>query len=529
MKDLINWNRRPWLVGCVLMLSVSACDLDIEATDSIITEEGEGTFSGVGNPASSVNDLYNSVGGHLGAQDNFYALSEVSTDELLVPTRGTDWGDNGIWRTLHAHTWRPDHQYVLNAWNQMNQNVFRASEIIETSSSTPLDIANAKFVRAYSMYNVMDLYGQVPFRDVFSDPSDNPSVLTRQEAYDFILRDLNEALSDLPITSPGGETNRASRATANFLKAKLLLNAHIYNGTGTPSGADLQGVIDAVDEIEADGFALEDDFFSIFKDASDSEEIWWVVASVGSRIWNGLHYNQTSSENQGGGWNGFSTLAEFYDTFDGNPNSNFPEDAEDERRGFVPDAATADETNIGIGYGFLVGQQYGVTEWNGDGAPVSIGALNDRPGNPLVFTKELPGLVGNNERNGIRVIKYHPVDDSFRSHLIVFRFADAYLMRAEARLRNGDAGTALAEINALRVLREAAPLASLTEDELLDERGRELYAEWWRRNDMIRFGQFTRDWEFKDPGSVGDENRSLYPIPSDALLSNPNLVQNPGY
>ena len=100
-------------------------------------------------------------------------------------------------------------------------------------------------------------------------------------------------------------------------------------------------------------------------------------------------------------------------------------------------------------------------------------------------------------------------------------------MKAEAILRSGGDATAL--VNELRVLRGAIPLGTIFENELLEERGRELYLELVRRTDMIRFGQFTRNWEFKDPTSIGDETKNLYPIPSNALLSNPNLVQNPGY
>ena len=90
-------------------------------------------------------------------------------------------------------------------------------------------------------------------------------------------------------------------------------------------------------------------------------------------------------------------------------------------------------------------------------------------------------------------------------------------------------GDATTMVNDLRTLRGATPLGSVSEADLLAERGRELYIEFWRRNDMLRFGQFTRDWEFKNPESVGDETRNLYPIPINALLSNPNLEQNPGY
>ena len=96
-------------------------------------------------------------------------------------------------------------------------------------------------------------------------------------------------------------------------------------------------------------------------------------------------------------------------------------------------------------------------------------------------------------------------------------------------LISGYAGWALAEVNELRVLRDATPLGYVSLDDMIDERGRELYVEFFRRNDLIRFCQFTKDWEFKDPAAVGDTNKNLFQIPLTALLSNPNLVQNPGY
>ena len=110
---------------------------------------------------------------------------------------------------------------------------------------------------------------------------------------------------------------------------------------------------------------------------------------------------------------------------------------------------------------------------------------------------------------------------------IFFRYSDAFLMKAEAMMRSGQDITAM--VNQLRTLRNASALASVSEQDLLDERGRELYAEFWRRNDMIRFGQYTRNWEFKDPSAVGDVSKNVFPIPDSQLILNPNLVQNPGY
>ena len=116
----------------------------------------------------------------------------------------------------------------------------------------------------------------------------------------------------------------------------------------------------------------------------------------------------------------------------------------------------------------------------------------------------------------------------FTGHLMVFRYSDAHLMKAEAILRGAN-GDATALVNQLRRIRGASEIASVTEQDLLDERGRELYTEGWRRNDMIRFGQYTRGWEFKSSGETGNNVRKLFPIPLPQLLANPSLVQNPGY
>lgn len=497
-------------------LTLGACsDLDIEETDSIIDNQ-TGDFTGVGDVDGALTSLYNAIRGQIENQGNLYALQEVSTDELLVPTRGTDWGDNGLWRLVHQHEWTAIHPFVRDTWNEQNQNVFNATEIIDDrSEASPSQEAEARFLRAFSMFWVMDLYGKVPFREVDEGIDVDPRVLSRQEAFDFIVNDLTTALSNLPNPSPGdSELNFASQAAANFLLAKLYLNKHIYYGEASPSTADLQMVVDNVEALEAKGFGLVEGYFDIFAPDLDNETIFFTTSSVGNVIWNGLHYNQNAPDNTGGGWNGFTTLAEFYDLFEGDPNTNYVGDGQEERRGWVPDASTANDENFGIGYGFLIDQQY-----DADGSE-----LQTRQNTPLSFTKDLPGLVGNNERTGIRVIKYHPSNGSFANHKIVFRFSDAYLMKAEAMMRMGDDVTEM--VNVLRTLRQASPLGSVTEDELLDERGREVYGEYWRRNDLIRFGAFDDTWEFKENN---DSYRLVYPIPSSALISNPNLTQNEGY
>ena len=261
-------------IGSLAILSavllVSCTDLEIKETDSIFSETGGDGFNGVADPAASLTNLNNNIRGNLEGQDNLYALTEVSTDETFVPTRGTDWGDNGIWRVLHQHTWSPSHNYVLSVWNQWNQNVFSATEIIDPrSNATSEEVAEAKFLRAFSMFWIMDLYGQVPFREPDEGPEIEPRVLSRVEAYDFILSDLDDAINGLSSTGPNNDATRfGHKSAARFLKARVLLNSGVYSGAGAPDNAALAEVINLVNQIEADGYALQEGFFEIFKSCS---------------------------------------------------------------------------------------------------------------------------------------------------------------------------------------------------------------------------------------------------------------------
>jgi hypothetical protein len=527
----------------------SCTDLEIEETDSFISEG----FQGLEDPQSALDQLYNQIGGALGDQANTYALTTVTTDEQLVPTRGADWGDNGRWRKLHQHEWGFEETDIITPFDQWNANQLLASQILdERSAATSIVGAEAHFLRAWSMFIVLDFYGQVPFRDTQLSSTTVPEVLSGAAAVDFILADLDAAISGLPATSAGsGDLNKASKAAARYLKAKVLLNRNIFLGQladqPTPaSAADMQEVVNLVDDIAADGFALQSGYFEIFEPGPDTESIWVnSTGNAGNRIFNGLHYNSTGLG--GGGWNGFSTLAEFYDLFEGDPNQNRYDtdvtsaqiDGQEERRGGVPkegvpftnrpgssDDNGGFEDGSNVGNGFLVGQQYAL-----DGTP-----LEDRQGNPLEFSRGFvdgngaPSLINNSERTGIRVMKYNPRNGGgFASNVMIFRYADAHLMKAEAILRGASGGDATALVNELRTIRNATPLGSVSELDLLDERGRELYCEWWRRNDMIRFGQYTRQWEFKSDAETGNAARNLFPIPLPQLLANPNLVQNPGY
>ena len=520
----------------------SCTDLEIEETDSIITEG----FQGLADPSSTVDELYNRLLGQRQNQGNLFALSEVTTDAALIPTRGTDWGDNGLWRVLHTHDWNSEHDFINGVWNDYNGNQLIASQVLDSRSNpSAQNIGEASFIRAYSMWVILDNFGQVPFRDVTLPSSALPEVLSGQAAYDFIIADLDQAISNLPTIPAGGgeEMNRAGKAAARYLKAKLLLNKHIYLG-GSPDPADMTQVISLVDDIAADGFALQAGFFELFRNPSDfggnSEVIWSTNSGPAWMIFNGLHYNHSLA-----GWNGFSTLAEYYDLYEGDPDNNRldaagnPIDGQEERRGGVPPQgtpftgvpSTSDsggfEAGSDIGFGYLIGQQYSLT-----GEP-----LTDRAGAPLTYKRDFldgngtPNLINNDETTGVRVQKYGArYGAGFTQNVVMFRYADAHLMKVEAILRGGSSGDdAAALLNDLRTIRGASPIATVDLGVVLDERGRELYMEMWRRNDLIRFGEYTRDWLFKSAGSVNNDQWKLFPLPAPQLLANPNLVQNPGY
>jgi len=212
------------------LIIMGCTDLEIEESDSLIAESGAG-FIGVEDVDGAIDNVYNGFN-RLGDQANLYALQEVSSDGLLVPTRGTDWGDNGLWRTLHQHTWDATHPFLLTAWNNWNSSIFLASEIIDSrSGANASQLALASFARAFAMNIVLDNFAQVPFREPDEGPEIDPKVLSASEALDFILNDLDVAISGLPSVAAmdSDNLNRGTRASAQFLKAKVLLNAHIYS------------------------------------------------------------------------------------------------------------------------------------------------------------------------------------------------------------------------------------------------------------------------------------------------------------
>lgn len=485
------------IIVCSLANLASCTNLVNTETDSIPRPSAGNWVPG--DPAALLETLYKDLNG-LVTLDNVLSLGEHPTAEFISPTRGVDWSDNGVWRAMEQHTWDGTIRMIRDSWNILNQSVYKATEII-ASNPTPSQLAEAKFLRAFFMTGVMDLFGQVPFREVTQGVDDLPKVFTRPEAFNFIVNELNEALPNLEIAGPKYNNGKASKAAAHFLLAKLYLNKAVFTsknpeGPYTFDKADMDKVVTYVEAMAADGYSLDPDFFNAFSKTSNKETIF--VSNHGSPwlMWAiTLHINQDPS-----GWSGPCTLGSFYDKFE----------KCDSRLG---KSGKSDGTLYsGIGLGFLIGPQY-------DDKGVQI--TDSRSGLPLTFTKEVP-IVGAKLNQGIRVIKYHPANAGKYTFM---RYGEAVLMKAEALLRSEKKADALATVNNLRSIRKASLLTELSADELFDEFGREIYWEGWKRTIEVRFEKFTTGEGVtnKEPHTV------LYPIPTTAVVSNPNLKQNKGY
>jgi len=475
--------------------------------------------SGGGNVDALLVGVYNSMRGPYQDQSELWAAEEHTSDETLGPTRGGDWDDNGVWRVLHLHKWDGNHAFLRNTFNDLGGIIFASTDLLRFSPSAG-QAAEARLLRAFAMYAMLMGWNEVPYREPGSDITELPTVFIGQDALTFIISEVNAVMGDLPT----GPSSVANKDAAKVLLMKCYLNKGTISAAGDDALAnrqnpqfdngDMQQVINLADEIISGGkYSLDADYFANFapdNDARSTENIFTAQnvggsssGNVRSRWFCTLHYNQNPS-----GWNGFTTLSDFYNKFDAN----------DIRIG----GAYPGVTDVsGVHVGFLIGQQY---DQNGT-------ALQDRRGHPLSFTPEVSAIEkGDNlEVTGIRVIKY-PIDyvhgDNADNDYVYYRYADVLLMKAEALLRSGDAGSALTLVNEVRTKRGIAALGSVSADQLLEERGREFYWEGQRRDDLIRFGHFLDTWQEKP---TDDPKYLLFPLPYNQVAANPNLVQNPGY
>ena len=511
-------NCKNIIVSATLLLLMGSCTKLDEKYNSQTTYDPNASAGSNPNAANLLTAVYSSIRGTFQGQEGVWALSEMTTDELIGPTRGGDWDDNGAWRVLHSHRFDADHIRIREVYENLGSVIYQATDLLRFNP-TPQQAAEARLLRAMASYLWLDGWDQVPYRAPGESTVDPAKVRKGLDALTYIISEINAALPNLPA----GPATIANKNAARVLLMKCYLNKGVYSNRLSPTfdAADMQQVSNLADQIAAGGYSFSVNYFDNFAPGNNviGKENIWTQENVGgsssgnirSRWHSTTHYNQNPS-----GWNGFSTLSDFYNKFE----------ASDKRRGVAYPTNSPIYTNPGnrTNIGFLAGQQYNLS---------TDSALKDRTGAPLSFKPEVSIIEkGTNlEVTGIRAYKYaidyvNADNGNWDNDYVYFRLADVMLMKAEAKLRTNDAAGALMIVNAIRADRGATTLASLSLDNLIDERGRELYLESWRRQDLIRFGKFLQAYQEKPASSA---TYLLFPIPNTQLAANPNLIQNPGY
>ncbi|MBP8643039.1 MAG: RagB/SusD family nutrient uptake outer membrane protein [Bacteroidales bacterium] len=458
-------------------------------------------------------------------------LQEITTDEAICA-----WGDVGI-ADLNTQTWSAQNPFLTALYQRLVLSITYANDFIKVTSGNPDPdvqryVAEARFLRALAYYYLMDMFGNPPFTTEADEVGKfyprqlDPNVnVARPMLFNYIVSEL-KAISPV-LAAPGGVSTQANRAAAWMLLARTYLNAQVY--TGTAKWDSCQMYCDSV--INSGAYSLATNYrqnFSADNTYPTNPEmiLAWEQDGMYTQGYVGTtfiiesssdatyiraedYHGLTSNTN----WNGNRARLKFAETILGVSNPGWAEGTElstlypDDSRIFlkvkkttdIPSASSSGDYGIGV---------YKITAKNSDGTrPPSA--------NPAYADTDFP----------------------------IFRLADAYLMRAEAKFRLGEA-TALADLNYVRDRAYHAGefgsntpnrLSTLTAQDIINERGREFYYEAQRRTDLIRFGQFTGSdylWEWKGgvyEGTSTADYLNIFPLPAVEISTNPYIHQNPNY
>ncbi|MFD2518456.1 RagB/SusD family nutrient uptake outer membrane protein [Salinimicrobium flavum] len=453
-----------------------------------------------------------------------FSLNELTTDHAVV-----GWGDPGL-PNLHAMNWGASNDFTTGMYYRLAQEVSFTNSFIDKAGNlegTEAEnyIAEARFLRAFAYYNLLDLYGNVPLTKEVS--TSLPEQASRKEIFDFVEAELLEIQDDL-MESRANEYGRVDRVAAWALLSKLYLNAEswidtdmykesldyskmVINSTYSINTNDANENGSAYDELflaDNDSNGAQNEFiFAINFDGNQSRTYGGTTFLVHAAIGGSM---PASEFGVNGGWGGLRTTKALVHKFD-----------------------------------------YAVTATDADGDPVEWA-----DGRAMFYTdgQELEiNTIANTFTDGYAVTKFKNVDHEGNpgsdeggnfvdTDLPLIRLAEIYLNYAEvvAREKGGDVATAVGYINELRERAFGDTSGNITASDfnfefVKDERSRELYWEGQRRTDLIRYDEFTTAsylWPFKGGsknGTAVEPFRDLFPLPSNIISINPNLTQNTGY
>ena len=491
--------------------------------------------------------LYNYIGGNSdsqGLQGTFrgvYDWNSMTTDEQILPVRGADWYDGGFWQRLYYHTWESSDDALYNTWCYLYKVVQLANRslyFIQLHRGVLTDgqfrqyCSEVRAVRALFYFELMDMFGRVPLVTEYSKDPKAPVQSERSQVYRFVIGELQDAVPYLPqgrSNQKGNVYGRVTQGVACFLLAKLMLNAEIYaddNWTDStrPQGADLfftvdgrrlnawEGCLHYCDTLQAMGYQLEarvaDNFAS--NNETSKENIFVIpmdkvlYSNTFGYLFRSRHYAHGSALGLDSE-NGTSATLSTIQTF------GYGTDSLDTRYAYT---FFSDTIKV-------------------DGSTVKIDGRHPLVYYPLEIRPDLSSSPYE-KLAGARMAKYEVDRKAYAdgklqdNDIVLFRYADVLLMKAEAKVRDGQDGTA--QLNEVRSRAGMQPRPKATLSNILKERLLELMWEGWRRNDLIRFDLFHRQYDFRPQlKDETDRHTIVFPIPATAIELNPKLQQNHGY
>ena len=502
-------------------VALTSCSLD-ETPRSELPESA--AYTSVENLyLNTVATLYNYIGGYeegqglQGAIRGVYDLQTFGSDEAMIPLRGGDWYDGGLWQDMYKHSWTAGHDLMKNSWLYLYKVITLCNRSLETLD-TYKDLAGeenyrvwtaeVRALRAMYYWYLIDLFGDVPLVTNSSVSMNEVKREKRATVFKFCEDELLSVvnfLSDENSTREGDYYGRITKPVAYFILAKLMLESEVY--TGVPRWGDCISYCDNLDEL---GYSLESIYSENFMvyNQNSTENIFIIpmnknlFSNQQQNIIRSLHYRHAAAYGYNGE-NGTCATLKTLQVF-GYPDNMDPRFEDCYHYTYVYDA---------------------------DGK-----AITDRTGKPLKYEPEKVQLDLSGspyvETAGARMYKYQFDKNAIKdgklidNDIVLFRYADVLLMRAEAKVRLGRDGSD--DFNAVRA-RSGAGTRECTLDNILDERLLELCWEGWRRSDLIRFNKYKSLYE--GPGAIdeSDGHTTLFPIPADVRALNQNLTQNLGY
>jgi hypothetical protein len=537
----------------VVIVACTACDkfLDEDPTDRIPDNEAYNTEGDL--YRNAVASLYGYVGGNTNSQGlqgtgrGVYDLNTFTTDEAIMPTRGADWYDGGFWQDLFTHQWGTSNGAIDGTWDYLFRTIIKCNESLEhidaflaqhkSNDNAAKWRAEVRGLRAMFYFYAMDLYGRVPVFTKSSPEAGDMKLQPRSTTFNFIR---NELLDILPMLNydhsnkHGEYYGRFTYSVAVFLLAKLALNAEVYchdnwtDAASRPNGKDIEWTIygskmntwEAVvyfcDDITRHGYMLDEYFSQPFavNNENSAENIFIIpmdkhlYSNQQQNMYRSYHYRHAAAYGFTGENGTCATLQAL------------------KMYGYGTDE---------LDHRFHMNFYYGAVN-DLDGDPVL-----DRTGQQLVY---YPDKVEMDlsfsdylETAGARMKKYEVDKVASKdgklmdNDIVLFRFADVLLMRAEAYLRLGKASQGQKDLDLVRKRARMKPV-ELTMENLERERFLELCWEGWRRQDMIRFGHYKSLYQGEDgdePVDESDGHTTVFPIPADVRALNQNLTQNQGY